>query len=662
TEVIIEEILLREENVTRDRAGMSLLLDYIIPYGKIVANSFYNNLSWDALYRINRMNLTENRHYYDLEDRGGKTSIFTGSIGIKQDFKKIGYDLGYARTSTNTKAPNEKTWTFIQESNAFNSTPTASTQSTEIPTFATNDSFKTGLKEVYVWDIKREEYQSTIQSNLSIPVRFSRKINGLIKMGVKFRWLDRLNDEDQIGRDSFQYGNSNGPNEILQLLHEELPEWDVESLVDQYGLLPIGSFLSDYTREDFLNGEYPLGFVVDQDKMVQLTEAVINSGQFRKMAIGSLERDYDGIERYQAAYLMGEFNIGKHVSILPGIRWEGDYSKYNGHRFREVTRNNIQEEPEDHDSLTITREHDYWLPAIHVQLKPTEWLKVRLARTETLTRPDYIQYAPITTINSYNNYVRAANSTLKPAHSTNYDASISIYQKHVGLFTLSHFRKNIEDMIFQTNYWLRSGLPIVDGLNIPDNWITYNPNADLYINNPYKAYYNGFEIDWQTNFWYLPKVLKGLVLNVNYTNISSEMKKQQYYLGKGGLIIQFPPIYETIVIDSSRTTRLPDQPSHIANVTLGYDFKRFSVRLSYLYQTDRVTFIDRKPELDNFSGPFERWDLALSQKIGNKIQFYANLNNLKNKPDENFRGESLTSPTYIEYYGFTMDIGFRYNL
>lgn len=664
TEIVAEEIQLREENVTRGRTGASLLLDYRIPGGKITANSFYNRLHWDALYRINRMHLTDNRHYYDLEDRGGTTSIFTGAVGMQQDFDWLRYDVSVARTASRSENPDEKTWVFIQEANAFEGAVGPGTHPNEIPAMATNDSNKTALKEVYVWDTILEENQTSVQLNVEVPFRLGRQVNGYIKMGGKFRWLDRMNDEEQVGRDAFQYGNADGPNDILTLLDQQVPEWKVDSLVSEYGLLPIWVFKSDYTRSDFLDGEYPLGFVVDEAMMNTLTEAVRESGEFKNMAIGSRGRDYDGIERYQAGYIMAEFNLGKHITLLPGIRWEGDYSKYHGQRYREVTKDNIQLEPTDLDSLTNVREHSFWLPMVHLRVQPTDWLKIRLARTETLTRPDFIQYAPITRINSYQSYVRAANASLRPAHSTNYDAAISVYQSYVGLFTVAGFYKSIEDLIFQTRLWLKPALKDtiaaqLPGLNVPSTWFESSPDCDTYINNPFKATYKGFELDWQTHFWYLPSIFKGVVLNVNYTRIFSETKKQQYYLEKK-LIIPFPPVYETTIIDSSRSARMPDQPAHIANITLGYDYKGFSARLSYLYQTDKVTYLDRKPVLDNFSGAYERWDLTLQQKLGWGVQIFANFTNLNSREDQNYRGEALINPTYIEYYGFTMDVGARY--
>ena len=123
-----------------------------------------------------------------------------------------------------------------------------------------------------------------------------------------------------------------------------------------------------------------------------------------------------------------------------------------------------------------------------------------------------------------------------------------------------------------------------------------------------------------------------------------------------------PPRYYKALEITTRESRLPDQPAHIANVTLGYDYLGFSARLSFLFQTNKVTYIDRKKELDNFSGEYSRWDLTVQQKITEAIQIYGNFTNLNSRPDRNYRGNTLNNPTYLEYYGLTADVGLRYKL
>lgn len=665
--ILIQNLRMREETVKRGRRGGNLLFDYQIPLGKVSGNAFYNQLTWEGFFKINRLvassGAESNRHFYDYEDRGGTTYLFTGSLGIEQDFGWISYDVGISRNQANTDNPGEQTWHFMQEAEALTNTVfPAGTDPRIVPTFQNIDTAKTRLSDVYVYDTKREENETAVQFNLKFPLSITKHINGYIKTGSKFRWLDRMNDVERYGRNGLQYGGTG--NEMLTHLDQAYPEWGVQDYVDENGWLPITPFIKEYSRENFLDGDYPLGFSVDKKMLQHVITTLDTVGDFRRYAVGSLQSDYDGEESYQAAYLMGEFKIGKYFTFIPGVRYERDESTYHGQRFKQFTTNNIEDDPVDLADLTAKRNNEFWLPMIHLIAAPTDWLKIRLARTETLTRPGFIEYAPITQSNNTSTYVRAANSDLKPSVSTNWDGSVSIYEKYIGLFTASLFHKEIEDLIFQVRYTLYNGVPVLEGWNVPEHWYppvgSNSPKIDTYINNPYPAKYKGIELDWQTNFWYLPSFLKGLVFSANYTNISSEMTKTWYYDSTTVRFIPgIGPVASHQMIDTTRASRLPDQPKHIFNATLGYDIAGFSARLSFLYQTDRVSFVDWNTLLDQFSGEYIRWDLTLQQKIISNLQLYANFSNLNNRPDKNFRG-ATDQPTYIEYYGLTIDIGVRY--
>lgn len=664
--ILVSDLGLREESVKRGRTGASGVLDFRIPGGKITANSFYNRLHFDGTYRVNQIDVDGNRHYYNTEDRSGATSIFTGALGVEQDFDRFRYDVGIARTFSRTENPDDYVWTFAQEGNAVRAQPDQDTHPLEIPDMLNVDTLSTGLQDVFVYETTREETETSLQLNVQVPFRLGDRVNGYVKTGGKLRWLERFNDEEQAGRNGLYYGSGAGNlNEPLECIAEQLPGWNLDEIVGNAGWLPIEVVMNEYDRDDFLDGDYPLGFTADLEALHQITEAMQDCGEdiYRDYAIGSLGRDYDGTERYQAGYAMAEINLGRKLTLIPGVRFERNHSEYHGQRYRETSPNNVQGPPAELTPLTNIRENSFWLPMVHLQYKPTDWLQVRLARTETLTRPDYIQYAPITTINSFRSYVRAANASLRPAESTNYDAAVSIYNNKVGLFTVAGFYKTINDLILWVDYNLHPDVGALPGMNVPEAWIEARPQANTFINNPYEATYQGFEIDWQTNFWFMPSVLKGIVLSTNYTYLQSETTYQAYYLvDSDSLIRRRPPVYlKELKTDSLRTARMPDQPSHIANITLGYDLGGFSARFSVLYQTDTSTFINStNPLFDTFSGDYVRLDLALRQKLTSGLEVFANFNNLNGRPDRNFRGADDENPSYTEYYGFTTDLGARY--
>jgi outer membrane receptor protein involved in Fe transport len=107
---------------------------------------------------------------------------------------------------------------------------------------------------------------------------------------------------------------------------------------------------------------------------------------------------------------------------------------------------------------------------------------------------------------------------------------------------------------------------------------------------------------------------------------------------------------------------MPDQPAHILNLTGGYDYKGFSIRVSYLYQSDKVTGVGLIPFYDSFVDKYDRWDISVQQRLGRMIQLYANFNNITNTHDESLLGYQKLNPTDIQYYGSTIDFGVRFNL
>jgi TonB-dependent receptor len=666
------ELLLREEKVNQKRAGGSLLLDYVIPNGKILADGFYNQLTWSGLYHINDMwtpaaPYNTNRHYYQLEQTGGTTRIFTGQVSSRQDFSWIQYDASLSFSATRNSTPDDKIWQFDQESVAFpGGSVTPTTPPTAIPGMALIDTNQTWLANVYRYTYKVNDNQSVAQLNLSVPYSLTNSVSGVLKAGTKFRWVNRGNDQNQYGYNGLQYGNGSGPNPALTFVNATFPQLKVDSLVKLYGGLPISPFLLSYSRSNFLHGDYPLGFAINDGPMNEILNALSNSQYWYTYSIGTLGQDYTGHEDYQAAYMMTELNIGSFLTFIPGVRWEGEHTIYHGESYRQVSLNNQEGPPLDLTYLTTTRTNSFWLPMINLILSPTDWLRVILARTQTISRPAYMQYAPITYITSDQSYISAANSDLKTAQATNYDASLSVYNNTIGLFSLEGFYKKIDDLIFWSTFKLSPGVTIPPGLNIPPSWYKgAAPQVGTYFNNPNPATYYGYSVEWQTTFWYLPSFLRGLVFDINYTHIYSGMDLQ--YDSLISKTAGFPPRITYSLVQASVHTRMPGQPANILNLTLGYDLKGFSVRVSYLYQDNKLSSIGYaglypSTVLSSYTGAYKRWDITAKQKVTNMISIFADFTNLNNEPDRTFVGSDLTKPSYIEYYGFAMDLGLRFSL
>ncbi|MEL7363808.1 MAG: TonB-dependent receptor, partial [Bacteroidota bacterium] len=507
--------------------------------------------------------------------------------------------------------------------------------------------------------------QVTAELNLLRQYRIGPHLSGFVKAGTKLRLLDRTFDAERNGQQGIQFpGFWNSVAETC--LAEALgPEWDdALAIAREIARLPISVFETDYDREgDFINGDYGLGIVPDVEMLTQFTRALQSEGcasEYLRNSIGSIGQDYEGTERYRAAYLMARIDIGRYVTLIPGIRYEGERTEYTGQRFREIINALREGPPADLEELVIEREHDYWLPMIHLDIRPLDWLSVRLARTETISRPSFNQYAPITSIDGFGNFIRAANADLRPSEATNYDASVQVINDKLGLFGVSAFRKQIDGLIFPVQFPARrvvadgdtTLLGVPAGTNVPSGWLEgTTPELSTFVNNEAETTYWGVEFEWQTNFSYLPGALKGLVLNLNYTRSFSEATYRTFLLEQTFIPGSRPPRFELSISDTTRTGRMPDQSANVFNATLGYDIGGFSARLSYLYQSNTASFINpREALLDTFVGDYSRFDLSLRQKVLSGFEVFANLNNLNNREDRSFTGQVDGDSSFSETY------------
>ena len=218
--------------------------------------------------------------------------------------------------------------------------------------------------------------------------------------------------------------------------------------------------------------------------------------------------------------------------------------------------------------------------------------------------------------------------------------------------------------------------------------------VDYKLNNPYAVKLEGFEIDYQTRFWYLPGMLSGLVFNANYTRSLSEVKYPRTTIDYQ---ITWVPSFQivTVNLDSFYVDRLIDQPNDIFNYSLGYDYKGFSARVSMLYMSDVFKTTNFWPELRQTTDSYRRYDFSMKQKLPVKgLELYLNISNITeaidvtrlrgfNQSDPNFTQamlEKISSPdditiderldmipkdsrakTLEEHYGKTIDLGFRFS-
>jgi len=274
---------------------------------------------------------------------------------------------------------------------------------------------------------------------------------------------------------------------------------------------------------------------------------------------------------------------------------------------------------------------------------------------------------------------------------SNNDYVLSFVNNYLDLLSISYFTKTISGMIFNSGRRVVSN-PSEYGL---PGFTHFYMIEDYKTNNPYDVLLNGFEIDYQTRFWYLPKLLRGLVFNCNYTRTSSKVKYPRTIIDHE---IIFEPYLQVTVsnLDTFYVDRLLDQPKDIINYSIGYDYLGFSGGLSMNYISNIFSGTNFWPELRQDTDAYQRYDLSLKQKLPVKgLELFFNVNNIFEEVDvKRLRGFNLYDPalsySYYQYlndqmktnrsalkvledvprsqraksveehYGRTIDLGFRY--
>jgi TonB-dependent receptor len=369
--------------------------------------------------------------------------------------------------------------------------------------------------------------------------------------------------------------------------------------------------------------------------------------------------DQDIREEYWAGYIMAELNAGRWLRVMPGVRYEqtdasmkGFYSvrpQFTGPIFWPLPGSDTSE----------VRSDVFWLPMIHVRILPMKSLYLHLSYTNTLGRPDFNWISPNYYLSSHSTpfIYRAMNPYLKTEFWENYDIQLTLHGNKIGLFGISGFYKTVRDKI-----WFRSFRRLATDPPVPYYPENAVVNVSWYENHGYDIYLQGVELEWQTSFWFLPGFLRYFTLNANYTYTES---KTQYPTSRFKTFIpegERRPV--TIRIDSTSTGPMRYQPKHIANVSLGYNYKRFNTWLSFQYNGKILTSKNYYvPELDRIKESFYRLDLQMTYdlplKIPGRLQILGNFANLSNYVEtQKLVGDPRY--TYQEKYGWTADLGIRY--
>jgi len=655
---ITQSINLRYIPRDKQRINGALVLDYKLPDGKISLMNFVSSTNTKVTDRSEQFNVGGNQHIYSFAYSKSTNNIVSNLLNIQGQLpvlRMFNADLKLAHNYSETKRPNDWVVTFYQSpagigqfANKVNLDPK------DVAAAVDPSPGKANLNTVRTDNNYAKERTFMASLDLSMPVNFSEKITSVIKFGGKYRTQKRSYTSEVCGTNAtFISPSAQGASRMV-VKHFGLHVSDPTAIHLSY-------FLDkDFDYGKFLNGDYtmynPLQFSMMED-LVHFCQdnikAFAKAGAAEAFARNnylSVTNNYSGKEVLTAGYVMATVKIGSKLTIIPGIRYQNLKTTYSGTRGQQTA---LSYYHYDHSTdTTVTVEHPYWLPDLNIRYKPFSRFDVRLSYSHTISYPDFSVIIPRIDASTgadiaWNNY------KLKPSRSKNYDIYFSFSGNAIGLLTVGGFLKRINNLIYPWKF-SKPGLeakPYYLTNKTPSPQLTYN--ISTFINNPYVVNNWGLEFEWQTHFWYLPDPFKGLILNVNYTHVRS--KAEYPYVLAG--------VTSMTNIDTSFTDRLLDQPNHILNLVVGYDYKGFSIRVSMFYQDDVFTGLSQWPQLRSSTAAYKRWDISAKQDLPwFGLQLYGDINNLNGAKDASVLQMYPKTPRSMELYGMTADIGIRWHL
>ncbi len=694
-----QNLTLVDQQQTRHRTNGSLILDFHNDWWQV---KFFNLLSIkndDVLTRTNQREFTTQdmaaSYTQNVNEAFWETMTRTHSLQNTFRFGASKIDVDLSTTYSDAKMKNQS-FPFVENSRLNMNQDSLIYGDPKVAFESIGGLGTLSIPISYLQELDRSSQElvdNSYDARIDYELAFKLgSISGKLKLGGKYHELTRTSEGTASYYD-LQWGGSVARRQrFLEIFPDVTTDIGVQRGINAGNFVDAG-----YDPGKFLNGRYDLGWGADIDKLTDIQSVMLDSagGSYYTRGTEDYQRDYKATEKMLAGYTMVELNLGSKLMILPGVRFEQEETDYTAYHIKQADNvTGIEPNPKE---LTTNRKNQHWFPSINLKYKATSYLTIQGAAYKSTSRPSFGQISPLVIYAQTGSAVTSNNPWLEPSTAWNYDLGVSVMKDKVGLFTVYGFFKDISDLIFVMRGYKPGKKGLIEGgpSDLDDRILGaeyYDPinlkkeaTTDLPFNNPEKATVYGLELSWQTNFWFMPGLLKGLVLDVNYTIMNTQTKYPYFeavVVGMDSSGFVPVPIYGQQY--NTRKGPMEDQPASILNVILGWDYKGFSSRISYRYQAKTVESLDaRYSAFDSYYSTFSLWDLMLNQKITKNISCYANLTNIGNHVDEYYFGAQSVNiaaipdghrlypirsqlgnqlPTRSEFYGFRAQIGVKISL
>jgi iron complex outermembrane receptor protein len=341
---------------------------------------------------------------------------------------------------------------------------------------------------------------------------------------------------------------------------------------------------------------------------------------------------FDATEQVRAAYAQLNWGAGTAVDGTVGVRGVRTDVKVTGGA------------PTDIPGFGEGNQFTDWLPNASVRWHITDQMQLRASYAETRTKPNFSDLAPGTLgapqTDTNGETFRAGfsgNPLLKPFTSDNFDLSLEHYFSRSGFASAAVFRRDLDGFI-QTREE-RTTDPTLGNLRITSPFNTGKGRID------------GFELQGQTFFDFLPAPFDGFGIQANYTRLDA----QTDFFDRGA------PVTRDRILGVSKWSYL---------VTGLYEKDRLSARLSFFKRGPSIeTVQNRGDDLYSETATYPgRLDLSLNYNFMEKATLFADWTNITETPFKQYLtsaragASEATYPRFLRFEETTYSIGVRFRL
>lgn len=591
---------LRDYLLRRTRLGLSSTFDYIFsPNHEIYLRTSYNEFTDHEYRRRFIFNAEDAEIERDIKDRFEAQSVLSLNFGGKHSFSKLlaDYEVSYAYAEQDT--PDDISINFVGEFDDV----TLDNNDPEVPAINVEGA---NYLETANYEFNEYEFGSTLAKDENI----TAKLNFSIPYSIS-------------GNESlFKFGGKVRAKEKSFRIKVNYSEWDGDAP------LMLTDFAGGTVDNNFLDGDYIIGPTADPDKFKNFYSTNKSSFELAdedKLIDEALE-SYTATEDVYAAYVMTKMQFNK-LMVLGGLRLENTQVKYRSKNVI-INEEGDLEAIEDNNGST---DYFFLLPQFHVKYKLSPNSNIRAAATFSYARPNFIDIVPAQEFNLEDREVFIGNASLKPVQAFNLDLLGEHFFENVGIISGGVFYKRLDDFIFRR---MTFGQTVRGVENVEVTQSTNGNEADLF----------GFELAYQQRLDFLPGILSGLGIYVNYTYTASTAKIQDRNDEMG-----------------EEEISLPGQADHVGNLSLSYEIKGFNARISSNFNGKYLEEVGGSAEEDTYTHSRMQLDFSASQKISPRLSAFVEVLNITNQPLQVYQGNS-SRPIQREFYSWWSRVGVKFDL